>query len=204
MNQSPKNLVWIDLEMTGLDPERENIIEIATVVTDESLDEAVEGPSIVIRQPKALLDKMDEWNTKQHGQSGLIDRVLASTCDLGQAEERTLAFLQKYLPPKVSPMCGNSICLDRRFLIRYMPRLEAFFHYRHLDVSTVKELCSRWAPSRFQSVVKESRHRAMQDIHDSIAELRFYREHFLVVDSPPGEGSSLGESPSSDESRSDD
>lgn len=186
MNLSEKNLVWIDLEMTGLDPERENIIEIATVVTDESLDEVVEGPEIVIRQPKALLDKMDEWNAKQHRQSGLIDRVLASTCGLAEAEERTLAFLSKYLPPKVSPMCGNSICLDRRFLIRYMPDLEAFFHYRHLDVSTVKELCSRWAPSRFRGVVKESRHRAMQDIHDSIAELRFYRERFLVIDSPSG------------------
>ncbi|MBF2759473.1 MAG: oligoribonuclease [Ectothiorhodospiraceae bacterium AqS1] len=187
MNLSRKNLVWIDLEMTGLDPERENIIEIATVVTDESLEEVVEGPEIVIRQPKALLDTMDEWNTRQHRRSGLVDRVLASDCDSAQAEERTLAFLRRYVPPKASPMCGNSICLDRRFLVRYMPTLEAFFHYRHLDVSTVKELCSRWAPSRFREVVKKSRHRAMQDIHDSIAELRFYRERFLHIDVPPQE-----------------
>ncbi len=193
MNISAKNLVWIDLEMTGLDPERENIIEIATVVTDQSLEEVVEGPEIVIRQPKALLDGMDEWNTKQHRRSGLVDRVLASDCGLEEAQERTLAFLGEYLPPRASPMCGNSICLDRRFLIRYMPRLEAFFHYRHLDVSTVKELCARWAPSRYREVVKESRHRAMQDIHDSIAELRFYREHFLNVDPAADESPAGGD-----------
>lgn len=176
------NLIWIDLEMTGLDPDANRIIEIATVVTDASLEVLVDGPEIAIHQPAEALAAMDEWNTEQHGRSGLTERVLASTCEVGEAETRTLEFVRRYVPPQTSPMCGNSICLDRRFLHRYMPRLERWFHYRNLDVSTLKELCLRWSPEKAQKLVKRAEHRALQDIHGSIAELRFYRDEFLRLD----------------------
>lgn len=179
---SAENLVWIDLEMTGLDPLRDAIIEIATVVTDPHLEHAVEGPMIAIHQPDLVLDLMDEWNTKQHGASGLTARVRASTCTLAVAEAETVQFLSHYVPPKTSPMCGNSICQDRRFLVRYMPALEAFFHYRNLDVSTVKELARRWAP-QVPTFEKVSSHLALDDIRDSISELKHYRTHFLRLPS---------------------
>ena len=180
--QNSSNLVWIDLEMTGLDPDADRIIEIATVVTDVSLEVLADGPEIAIHQAAETLAAMDEWNTEQHGRSGLTERVLASTCGVREAESRTLEFVQRYVPPQTSPMCGNSICLDRRFLHRYMPRLESWFHYRNLDVSTLKELCLRWAPEMARKLVKRAEHRARQDIHGSIAELRFYRDELLRLD----------------------
>ena len=182
MTRNSSNLVWIDLEMTGLDPDTEKIIEIATVVTDASLEVLAEGPEIAIHQTAEVLAGMDEWNTEQHGRSGLTERALASTCGVEEAEERTLEFLGRYVPPQTSPMCGNSICLDRRFLHRCMPRLESFFHYRNLDVSTLKELCTRWAPEKARHLVKRAEHRAMQDVRGSIAELRFYRDTLLRLD----------------------
>ena len=182
MTRNSSNLVWIDLEMTGLDPDVEKIIEIATVVTDISLEVLVEGPEIAIHQAAEVLAAMDEWNTEQHGRSGLTERALASNCRVEEAEKRTLEFLERYVPPQTSPMCGNSVCLDRRFLHRYMPRLESFFHYRNLDVSTLKELCLRWAPEKARNLVKRAEHRAMQDIRGSIAELRFYRDELLRLD----------------------
>lgn len=182
MARNASNLVWIDLEMTGLDPDTEKIIEIATIVTDASLKVLAEGPEIVIHQTAEVLAAMDEWNTGQHARSGLTERALASACGVEEAEERTLEFLERYVPPQTSPMCGNSICLDRRFLHRYMPRLERFFHYRNLDVSTLKELCMRWAPEKAQRLAKRAEHRAMQDIRGSIAELRFYRDELLRLD----------------------
>ena len=182
MARESSNLVWIDLEMTGLDPDSERIIEIATIVTDESLEVLAEGPEIAIHQSAEVLAAMDEWNTEQHGGSGLTERVLASTCMVKEAEQRTLEFLERYVPPRTSPMCGNSICLDRRFLHRWMPRLEAFFHYRNLDVSTLKELCLRWAPDKAERFEKRAEHRALEDIRGSIAELRFYRDELLRLD----------------------
>ena len=182
MVSNPSNLVWIDLEMTGLDPDSEKIIEIATVVTSASLEVLADGPEIAIHQTAGVLAAMDGWNTEQHGRSGLTERVFASTCREEEAEARTLEFLERYLPPQTSPMCGNSVCLDRRFLHRYMPRLESFFHYRNLDVSTLKELCLRWAPEKARKLVKRAEHRAMQDIRGSIAELRFYRDELLRLD----------------------
>ena len=182
MTADASNLVWIDLEMTGLDPETESIIEIATVVTEATLEVVAEGPEIAIHQPAEVLAAMDEWNTEQHGRSGLIERVLASTCPVEEAEARTLEFLERHVPPRTSPMCGNSICLDRRFLHRHMPRLEHFFHYRNLDVSTLKELCLRWAPHKAERFEKPAEHRALADIRGSIAELRFYREELLRLD----------------------
>ena len=179
---SASNLVWIDLEMTGLDPDAERIIEIATVVTDASLAVLADGPEIAIQQTAQVLAAMDEWNTEQHGRSGLTERVLASTCGEREAEARTLAFLERWVPSQTSPMCGNSVCLDRRFLHRYMPRLERFFHYRNLDVSTLKELCRRWAPEKAERLVKRAEHRALQDIRGSIEELRFYRDELLRLD----------------------
>lgn len=179
MAVNPENLIWIDLEMTGLRPERDRIIEIATVVTDKELRVLAEGPVLAIHQPDATLDAMDEWNTCQHGQSGLLERVKSSNIDEAEAERQTLDFLAEYVPVHTSPMCGNSICQDRRFLYRYMPRLEAYFHYRHIDVSTLKELATRWAPSVADGFQKEGAHLALSDIHDSIKELRHYREHYL-------------------------
>jgi len=172
-------LIWIDLEMTGLVPERDRIIEIATVVTDADLAVIAEGPVIAVRQSEATLASMDDWNTRTHGASGLTARVLASTADEAAAERATLDFLARHVAANRSPMCGNSVCQDRRFLARWMPALERHFHYRNLDVSTVKELARRWAPEVAAGVEKESRHTALADVHESIAELRHYREHFL-------------------------
>ena len=180
MQLSADNLIWIDLEMTGLEPERDTIIEIATIVTDATLSEAIEGPVFAIHQGEAVLAGMDEWNTRQHGSSGLTERVRNSTWSMAAAEQETLAFLARHVPAKASPMCGNSICQDRRFLYRYMPALAEFFHYRNLDVSTLKELQRRWAPG-LPAFTKSSSHLALDDIRDSIAELKHYREHFLKL-----------------------
>jgi len=173
------NLIWIDLEMTGLIPEKDNIIEIATVVTDADLKVLAEGPSIAIHQDNKYLDSMDEWNTRQHTKSGLVQRVQESEISLNEAEKQTLDFLMKYVDPSASPMCGNSICQDRRFLYIYMPKLEQFFHYRHIDVSTLKELAVRWKPDIVNTSFKQSKHLALSDIYDSINELKYYREHFI-------------------------
>jgi oligoribonuclease len=177
--QHDDNLIWIDLEMTGLNPERDTIIEIATLVTDAQLNLLAEGPVFAIAQHPKTLAAMDDWNTQQHGGSGLVARVLASGTSMAEAEAATLAFLQQWLPPGKSPMCGNSICQDRRFLAHYMPRLEAFFSYRNLDVSTLKELAKRWKPAVAQGMVKKASHLALDDIRESVAELRHYREHLL-------------------------
>ncbi len=180
------NLIWIDLEMTGLDTTSDTIIEVATIVTDKHLAEIAEGPVFAIAQPREVMDGMDEWNTRQHGESGLTDRVLSSSVTLAQAEADTLAFLAEWVEEGASPMCGNSICQDRRFLARQMPDLERFFHYRNLDVSTLKILAQHWAPEVAAGFSKESTHRALADIRDSIAELAWYREQFLnpaVLDS---------------------
>ena len=173
------NLIWIDLEMTGLDTDNDVIIEIATVVTDAQLNVLAEGPVLAVKQADALLDGMDEWNTRQHGGSGLTQRVRDSRTDAAEAQAQTLAFLQQWVPARKSPMCGNSICQDRRFLHRGMPELEQYFHYRNLDVSTLKELVSRWAPDLKAGFKKQSSHLALDDIYDSIDELKYYREHFL-------------------------
>ena len=180
LGSSDQNLVWIDLEMTGLVPETDRIIEIAVVVTDAQLGQRVEGPVLAIHQSDAALDAMDAWNKGTHGRSGLIDRVKASTIDEAAAEAQVIEFLRRYVPKNVSPMCGNSICQDRRFLARTMPRLEAFFHYRNLDVSTLKELAKRWKPEILAGFKKAQAHTALADIHESIDELAYYREHFLV------------------------
>ena len=179
MSQNDTNLIWIDLEMTGLDTQNDAIIEIATIVTDSELNILAEGPMLAIHQSDAILASMDEWNTKQHGGSGLTQRVKDSRIDEAEAERQTIAFLEQYVPAGKSPMCGNSICQDRRFLDRCMPKLEAFFHYRNLDVSTLKELASRWAPEVYKGFNKNSSHLALDDIRDSIAELVHYREHFI-------------------------
>jgi oligoribonuclease len=173
------NLIWIDLEMTGLDPERDKIIELATVVTDAQLNRLAQGPVFAIAQPKALLDTMDSWNTKQHNQSGLVQRVLQEGVMEAEAERLTIQFLERFVAKGKSPMCGNSICQDRRFLCNYMPKLAAFFHYRNLDVSTLKELALRWRPDILGGVTKESKHQALDDINDSINELDYYRTHFI-------------------------
>ena len=174
------NLIWIDLEMTGLDTVNDHIIEIATIVTDSQLNVLAEGPMLAVHQPQVELDKMDEWNQIQHGKSGLIKRVLESDISLADAETQTLAFLEQYVSAKASPMCGNTICQDRRFLAREMPILEAFFHYRHIDVSTLKELAARWYPEIANGFEKEGAHLAMDDIRDSIRELKYYRENILI------------------------
>ena len=173
------NLIWIDLEMTGLDTQHDTIIEIATIVTDVNLNELVEGPVIAIGQPKSTLDAMDEWNTRQHGESGLTARVLASSTTAAEAERATIEFLCDWVEAGASPMCGNSICQDRRFLAREMPELERFFHYRNLDVSSLKILAEHWAPAVAAGFTKESSHRALSDIRDSIAELAWYRDNLL-------------------------
>ena len=179
MAQDKDNLIWIDLEMTGLDPDNDLIIEIATVVTDKNLKILAEGPVMAVHQSDTALAAMDDWNQQHHGQSGLIQRVKDSDIDVAEAERRTLEFLQQWLPARTSPMCGNSICQDRRFLYRYMPKLEAFFHYRNLDVSTVKELAARWAPQIRDGFNKQASHKALDDIIESIDELRYYRETFF-------------------------
>ncbi len=175
------NLVWIDMEMTGLDPDNDRIIEVAAVVTDANLNVLAEGPVIAVHQSDATLDKMDNWNKGTHGRSGLIDRVKASTIDEAQAEEQLIAFLRQWVPANKAPMCGNSICQDRRFMARGMPKLEAFFHYRNLDVSTLKELCRRWKPELASGFKKAQKHTALADIIESIEELRYYREHFIKL-----------------------
>ncbi|MEJ6668736.1 oligoribonuclease [Alcaligenes aquatilis] len=174
-----QRLVWLDMEMTGLDPDKERIIEVAVVVTEADLTLVAEGPVLVVHQSNALLDGMDAWNKGTHGRSGLIDKVKASTLTEAQAEDQLLDFLKEHVPAGKSPLCGNTISQDRRFMYRYMPRLEAFFHYRNLDVSTLKELALRWKPEVVKSFVKQSRHEALTDIYESIDELKHYREHFI-------------------------
>jgi oligoribonuclease len=179
MSTHPDNLIWIDLEMTGLDPDHDRIIEIATIVTDAQLNTLAEGPVFAIHQSEAVLERMDEWNQRQHGGSGLLERVRQSRMDEQEAQAQTIAFLEQYVERGTSPMCGNSICQDRRFLARTMPLLEAFFHYRNLDVSTLKELARRWRPEVLASLTKQGSHLALDDIRESIGELRHYREHLL-------------------------
>lgn len=181
MEKHADNLIWIDLEMTGLDRENDMIIEIATIVTDSQLNEMVEGPTIAIHQTDEVLNGMDEWCTTQHGKSGLTKRVKESSYTEADAEKTTIEFLEKYVPAGVSPMCGNSIGQDRAFILRCMPELGDFFHYRNIDVSTLKELGKRWAPEIQKGFIKHSSHLAMDDIRDSIAELKYYREHFMKV-----------------------
>ncbi len=185
MNQRPalidtaSNLIWIDLEMTGLDTVNDRIIEVATIVTDKYLNELAEGPVFAIAQPREIMDGMDEWNTRQHGESGLTSRVLTGGVSLAVAEQATLEFLASWVDKGASPMCGNSVCQDRRFMAREMPALESYFHYRNLDVSTLKILAQHWAPEVAAGFTKESTHRALADIRDSIAELAWYRDHLL-------------------------
>ena len=182
LSKSDKNLVWLDCEMTGLDPEVERIIEIAVIVTGPNLECRTEGPVLVIHQSDAQLDQKDAWNKGTHGKSGLIAKVKVSTVTEEQAQDQLIAFLKQYVPANGSPMCGNSIGQDRRFLVKYMPKLEAFFHYRNLDVSTLKELSKRWRPEVYASFKKQQRHTALADVHESIDELEHYRRHFLKLD----------------------
>ena len=179
MPQDPLRLIWIDMEMTGLKPDQDRIIEVALVVTDGNLVTVAEAPVWVVHQPDAVLDGMDAWNQGTHGRSGLIAKVKASMTDDAHVEAQALAFLAEHVPAKASPMCGNSICQDRRFLARWMPTLEDWFHYRNLDVSTLKELCRRWKPDLMKGIPKEGKHEALADVYESIAELKYYRENFL-------------------------
>lgn len=181
MAANDQRLIWIDMEMTGLDPEKERIIELAAVITEPDLTVVAEGPVLVVHQSNELLDAMDAWNKGTHAKTGLIDKVKASTLSEADAEEQMLAFLAEHVPSGKSPMAGNTIGQDRRFMVKYMPRLEAYFHYRNLDVSTLKELALRWKPEVYRSFVKKSRHEALADIYESIDELKHYREHFLKL-----------------------
>jgi len=181
MAQDQNNLVWMDLEMTGLDPDRDRVIEVAIVVTDSQLNTLAEAPVLVVHQHDTVLDAMDQWNKSTHARSGLIDKVKASVLTESAVEDQLLAFLAQHAPGKTSPLCGNSICQDRRFLARHMPRLEAYFHYRNLDVSTVKELARRWKPEIVKGLVKQGKHEALADIYESIEELKYYRENFLKL-----------------------
>ncbi len=181
MAQNETHLVWIDMEMSGLDPDRDRVLEIALVVTDKNLDVVEEGPVLVVHQDAAVLDGMDNWNKSTHGKSGLIDKVKASTLSEAEVEQRVLAFMKRHVGERQSPMCGNSICQDRRFMARHMPKLEAYFHYRNLDVSTLKELAARWRPELKEGFKKANSHTALADIQESIAELRYYRENFIRV-----------------------
>jgi oligoribonuclease len=177
--KNDQNLIWLDCEMTGLDPDNERVIEIAVVITGPNLEPRIEGPVLVIHQSDELLDKMDRWNKGTHGKSGLIDKVKASALSEADAEAEILAFLKKYVPKATSPLCGNTISQDRRFLVKYMPKLDAFFHYRNIDVSTFKELAKRWRPEVYKAFKKQQKHTALADVHESIDELAHYREHFL-------------------------
>jgi oligoribonuclease len=181
MAQDSNNLIWIDMEMSGLSPENDRIIEVALVVTDAHLNFVAEAPVLVVFQPDTVIDAMDNWNTSTHTRSGLIEKVRSSTLSEAEVEAAMVAFLQAHIPPGISPMCGNSICQDRRFLGKWMPRLEGYFHYRNLDVSTLKELAKRWKPEALAGLVKQSRHEALSDIYDSIAEMKHYREHFIRI-----------------------
>ena len=179
MALNPTHLLWLDMEMTGLSPDTDRIIELAIVVTDADLNTVAEGPVLVVHQPDEVMNAMDNWNKGTHGKSGLIDRVKASQLNEAEAEAQMLAFVKQHVPAKTSPMCGNSICQDRRFMARSMPQLEAFFHYRNLDVSTLKELAKRWRPGLAEGFKKASKHEALADIYESIDEMKYYREHFI-------------------------
>ena len=181
LKKSDQNLVWLDCEMSGLDPEKERLLEIAVVVTGPDLTPRIDGPVLVIRQSDELLNGMDAWNKGTHGRSGLIDKVKASTLDEATAEQQLIAFVSRYVPKNGSPMCGNTIGQDRRFLVKYMPKLEAFFHYRNLDVSTLKELAKRWKPAAYSAFKKQQAHTALADVHESIDELEHYRKTFLKL-----------------------
>ena len=182
MPQDQNNLVWVDMEMTGLNPDSDRVIEIAFVVTDSSLQIVAEAPVLVVHQSDAVLAAMDSWNTGTHGRSGLTEKVKASPLDEAAAEQKMLEFVMQYVPTGTSPMCGNSICQDRRFMARWLPKLEAWFHYRNLDVSTLKELVKRWRPELAKGLTKHGKHEALADIHESIEELKYYREHFLRLE----------------------
>ena len=184
MAQDQNNLIWIDMEMTGLVPETDRVIEIAIVITDANLNTVAEGPVLAIHQPDSVLDGMDDWNKSTHRKSGLIERVKASTLTDADAEAQMIEFLKQHVPAKTSPMSGNSICQDRRFLARWMPELEAYFHYRNLDVSTLKELAKRWKPEIMSGMKKHGKHEALADIYESIEEMKYYRTHFLNVTAP--------------------
>ena len=182
LTPSEFRLVWLDMEMTGLDPEKERIIEVAVVVTEPDLTVVAEGPVLVVHQPAEILDAMDSWNRATHGKSGLTDKVRASTLSESDAENQLIAFLSKFVPPGKSPLCGNTVSQDRRFMFKYMPRLEQFFHYRTIDVSTLKELARRWRPALLKGFEKRSKHEALADIYESIDELRYYRDTFIRLD----------------------
>ena len=184
MAQDPGNLIWIDMEMSGLSPEEDRVLEVAIVITDAQLNVLAEGPVKIVHQPDEVFERMDSWNKSTHKKSGLIDRVKAATENEAAVEAELIAFLVQHLPASTSPMCGNSICQDRRFLARHMPKLEAFFHYRNLDVSTLKELAKRWKPGIMAGFAKHGKHEALADIHESIEELKYYKEHFLNLEKP--------------------
>jgi oligoribonuclease len=181
MAQDPRHLIWIDMEMSGLNPDTDRVLEVAIVVTDTFLNTVAEAPVLVVHQSDDVLARMDDWNKSTHSKSGLVDRVKASSLNEAQVEDQMLAFVSEYVPARVSPMCGNSVHQDRRFLVRYMPRLEEYFLYRNLDVSTLKELVRRWKPELTAGLTKQGKHEALADVHESIEELRYYREHFLRV-----------------------